>query len=830
MNDAAAASETIPGLSAGEAAQRLAQFGPNALPEAPPLPFWTRILNQFRSPLVYILVFALLLDFGLWVHEGAHGLPIESIAIAAILTLNAWLGAWQESKADDALAHLQTMAVSSVWVLRDGVPSRLPATALVPGDVVRVEAGDRVPADGVLLSGDGVLIDESILTGESVPVDKVVAGPLSSGTLLVRGKAYIEVRRTGRASAMGQLATMIGAIETGTTPLERRLAVFGRQVALAILLIGVMLTLGGVMVEGVTHIGPVVLFSVALAVAAVPEALPAVLTLTLALGVERLAGRRAIVRRLSAVEALGSVTVIATDKTGTLTENRMQVRAVDAADEAALLVAMALATDAERTNRAGDPLELELLDHAASRGVDPARLAADHPRIDSRPFDSSTRSMSVTVRAGADSVTYLKGAPEVVIAGAQLSPAERQQWEATALARAGEGYRVIAFAERRGGGLHLLGLAHLWDPPRAEVPDALREAAAAGIRVVMVTGDHPATAEAIGRAVGIEARRVLTGEEAAALGEAAFAEAVREVGVFARFSPAQKLRLVEALQADGEIVAVTGDGVNDAPALKRADVGIAMGQRGSDVAREVADIVLIDDNFATIVAAVEEGRSIYDNVQKFIRFFFSTDLALVVLMSAGLVVAYLQGWRDPSTGTFLLPLTAVQLLWINVLADGPPALAIALDRNRDVMARPPRPPSSRLLDANSLLFIAVSGFAKAGVGLAILALLPRMGFGLEEARTALFLYEALLQLVFAYPSRHVGATPEHNPWMHAAVGGGAALQLAAVLLPPLAVLLGLTPIGWQLIVAVIGLVLLTWAAAEWLWRIVRPRRRSMTEG
>ena len=341
------------GLSQAEAQQRLAANGPNSLPEAKSISLWQRLLSQFKSALIYILLFALALDLALWLHEGAKQIPFESIAIGLILVLNAGLGAYQESKAEEALARLKALAKPSVWVKRDGALVQIPANDLVPDDIARVEAGDRVPADGRLIEGQGVMADESILTGESLPIDKELWSEVFSGTLIVRGKGYIEVTRTGPKSTMGQLATMIGGIEAGKTPLERRLGEFGNQVAIAILAVGLALTVGGLVVEGIGRLGQVVLFSVALAVAAVPEGLPAVLTLTLAMGVERLARRKAIVRRLSAVEALGSVTVIATDKTGTLTENRMHVRAIDAPDADRALHAMVLANDAEMATGAG---------------------------------------------------------------------------------------------------------------------------------------------------------------------------------------------------------------------------------------------------------------------------------------------------------------------------------------------------------------------------------------------------------------------------------------------------------------------------------------------
>lgn len=817
------------GLTQVEAARRLAEHGPNALPEAPRVTLWQRLLRQFKSALIYVLLFALAFDLALWVHEGAKTIPYEGLAIALILVLNAGLGAYQEGKAEEALARLKAMAMPSVWVMRDGTLVQVHITDIVPGDVVRVEAGDRVPADGRLLSGQGLMADESIVTGESLPVDKNAGSEFVSGSLVVRSQGYLEVTRTGAESTMGRLATMIGSIEASQTPLERRLRDFGNLVAIVILAISVALVVGGVVIEGIGQVGQVVLFSVALAVAAVPEGLPAVLTLTLAMGVERLTRRKAIVRRLSAVEALGSVTVIATDKTGTLTENRMHVRAIDAPDPERALKAMVLANDAELATGAGDPLEVALLHYAASRGTDPAAVVESTSRVSSRPFDSLVRFMRVTVSEEGRHVSYLKGAPEVLIERSSLSATEKAAWEAKALERAGEGYRVIALAWREEEHEHdvtFLGLVMLWDPPRPEVPEALRRARAAGIRVVMITGDHPATAKAVSEAIGIPTERVVTGRELESCSADDVRDIVRHASVFARMEPEHKLRLVEALKANREIVAVTGDGVNDAAALKRADVGVAMGLRGSDVTREVADLVLQDDNFATIVAAIEEGRGIYENIQKFIRFLFSTNLGLIVLMTVGLVIAFVLGHRDPSGATFLLPLTAVQLLWINVLADGPPALALAFDRNPGLMGSPPRSPDSRLLDPASLKFIAISGFANAVGGIGILVAMPRMGYSLEEMRTSLFLYESILQLVFAYPARRVYVAPLRNMGVHLTVGLGIVLQLMTILLPPLQALLGLVPLSLGVFASVMLLVLGAWAVAEFLGHITPAARRQ----
>ena len=799
------------GLTSEEAKKRLREYGLNALPERPAEPFSRKLLRQFQSPLVYILLLALLVDLLLWLYEGARGVPLESLVILAILLLNALLGAFQEKRSEEALKRLKALAEPSVWVLRDGRFQRLSARGLVPGDVVRLEAGDRVPADGVLLEGSGLLVDESVLTGESVPVEKGVGEEVFAGTLLVRGRALLEVTRTGAQSAMGRIAHLLAEMEEEKTPLERRLHAFGHRVARLVLLLALGLLLLGFLVEGVS--AKVVLFAVALAVAAVPEGLPAVLTLALALGVERMARRKAVVRRLSAVEALGSVTVIATDKTGTLTENRMEVQELLSPDPEKALLAMVLCNDADLATGAGDPLELGLLRYA-SRFLDVERVRREHPRLSERPFDSAWKFMRVTTPLG----SFLKGAPEALIPRLALPQEEQARLFEEAGAHAAKGFRVLALAFGEGEreeGLRFLGFVLLLDPPRPEVPEAVARVLKAGVRVVMVTGDHPATARAIARRVGMPAEVVATGEDLETLSD----EELLKVDVFARVRPEQKLRIVEALQKAGEVVAMTGDGVNDAPALKRADVGVAMGQRGSDVSREVADLVLLDDNFATIVAAIEEGRSIYENIQKFLRFLFSTNLSEVLVVALGMVLAALLGLRDEA-GHLLLPLTAVQILWINLVTDGLPALALSLDRNPGVLDRPPRPKESPLLDGPSLRFVLLTGALKAGLALGLLGFLPG-AVGLEAAQSATFHFMAIGQLFFAYAARHTDLRPLPNPYLHGAVGLSALAQVALGVGLPGALEAVPLPLGVWLLV--FGMALLAFALAEAVDRAVWKR-------
>jgi Ca2+-transporting ATPase len=824
---AAAPSARARGLGSDEARRRLAEYGPNTLPETPPVPIWRRLLRQVQSALIYVLLFALAVDLGVWLLEGATAVPFESIAIAAILLLNVVLGTWQEYRAEDALARLREMEEPQVWVLRDGRLAQVASRQLVPGDAVRIEAGGRVPADGHVDGEQGLLLDESLLTGESIPVEKDSGSEVFAGTLVARGTAYVEISRTGSASTMGRIAGMLGEVRSDVTPLERRLDVFGDQIARWVMAVSLALIAGFVAVEGWGRLDDAFIWAVALAVAAVPEGLPAVLTLTLALGVERMSKRRAVVRKLAAVEALGSVTVIATDKTGTLTENRMLVREVDTPDLPRAIRAMVLANDAEPDTGAGDPLEKGLFDYAREQGVDPIELRRDRPRQSARAFDSAWKFMRVTVDEDGEAVSYLKGAPEVLLARSSLPEPERRAWADRARERAAQGLRVLALASSHGTAereLRWLGLVHFWDPPRAEVPEAIRSARSAGVRVLMVTGDHPSTAASVARTIGIDFDRVVQGEELDGLDAEAFAELAAGANVFARVTPEHKLALVEALMARGEIVAMTGDGVNDAPALKRADVGVAMGQRGSDVSREVSDLVLLDDNFATIVSAIEEGRNIYENIQTFIRFLFSTNVALVLLVAIGAMGAALLDLRD-AAGALLVPLTAAQLLWVNIIADGPPALAVGLDRTPGVMSKPPRPRDAALLDGPATRFVLITGGAKAGVGLAMLLALPAIGLTALATRTAVFLYETLAQLAFVYPSRRLSQRPLRNRVLNAIVVISALLQPLIVSLPGMRRMLGLERADALSWVWVGGAV-----AVSWLFADLYTRRRSTEPG
>jgi Ca2+-transporting ATPase len=819
------------GLSTADARARAAQHGPNALPERAPTPLWRRVLQQFASPLIYLLLFALAFDVAVWLHDGLRGWPVEAVAIGSILLLNAALGVYHEARSESALAHLKTLAGQHAWVLRDGRVVRLPAHAIVPGDWVRLEAGDRVPADGTLTRAHGAMLDESVLTGESAPIDKTDNDDAFSGTLLVRGTAFLIVTRTGAASTMGRLASTLGEIDAVETPLERRVDELGRRIARGVLLIAAALGLLGLAAEGLARAPQTLIFAVALAVAAVPEGLPAVLTVALARGVERMARHHAVVRRLAAVEALGSVTVIATDKTGTITANRMEVRALDVVDPARAMEAVVLANDADLDTGAGDPLDLGLLRYAAAHGADIAAIRRRSRIVATRPFDAAWKFAGVTIDVEGRRVSYVKGATDALLARGVPIDADGRSWAARADEHAREGFRVLAIAQTDGeiddGPLSMLGFALFWDPPRPEVAGAVRLAHAAGIRVAMITGDHPATALALAQQVGLPASRALTGDELAALDAAGLTAAAADVDVFARVRPEQKLQIVEALQRGGAIVAMTGDGVNDAAALKRADVGVAMGQRGSDVSREVADLVLLDDNFATIVSAVDEGRGIYANIQTFLRFLFSTNLSEVLLVAGGAVLAFALDLRD-SAGALVLPLTAAQILWINFVTDGLPALALALDRTPGLMQQPPRPPTQPLLDAPSMRFVVAAGAINALLAFAAIGIATLLGHGIDESRAVGFHFMAISQLVLAYPCRRTRAQPLPNATLHAAIAAGVAIQLGAAALPFAARLLGhaaMPPELWLLVAAAAGC---SWGCAELLSRLLWPRLATAT--
>ena len=719
------------GLTQAEARRRLERHGPNRLPEVRRRGLLRRLLAQFDNVLIHVLLAAAIVTGVLqhWVDTGV---------ILAVVLANAVIGFLQEGKAEAAMAAIRVMLAPRAAVLRDGQRVSVPGDEVVPGDVVLIEAGDRVPADLRLVQAHGLAADESMLTGESVPAEKSARpapraaalgdrqSMLWSGTLVTQGTARGVVTATGAATEIGRIGGLLAQVEDLTTPLVAQMDRFSRVLS-GVILAASALLLAWASAFGTHDFGTVFMLVVGVAVAAIPEGLPAVMTITLAIGVQAMARRKAIVRRLPAIEAIGSVGVICTDKTGTLTRNEMVVAEVEttegrfqvegagyapegrispAGDLARLARAAALCNDASLVRQGdgwraeGDPMEAALLAFAGKAGGGGAAR-----RLDAIPFDSRHRHMAVLVETGEGPLALVKGAPERVLR--MCAGLDCEAWHARAEALAGQGLRVLALAERPqsgarlsagelDSGLHFLGLLGLIDPPRPEAVAAVAECRAAGIEVKMITGDHAGTARAIARAIGLaQAERVLTGAELDRLDDAGLAGAVAAVDVFARTSPEHKLRLVRALQAGGRSVAMTGDGVNDAPALKRADVGIAMGQKGSQAAKEAADLVLSDDNFATIAAAVREGRTVQDNLRKVISFELPTNAG----EAATVVLALLLG--------LALPITAIQILWVNLITGITLGLALAFEPTEPgTMARPPRPRDAPLLSGALVWHVA----------------------------------------------------------------------------------------------------------------------------
>jgi Ca2+-transporting ATPase len=711
------------GLSSQDAAKRLESFGPNALPEEKRRGPFVMILDQFKDFLIIILIGAAIIS-------GMLGEYVDAAAIVVIVILNAIIGFIQEYKAEKAMEALMNLAAAHALVKRDGMAVEVPAACLVPGDVVLLDAGRVVPADIRLIEGAMLRVQEAALTGESMPVEKrpdVLCGADASigdrfnmvfkGTQVVYGRGTGIVTATGLDTELGRIASLIAEQKDVKTPLQKRLAVFGRQLGLiALAICALVFGIGVITGEDVLLM---FLTAVSLAVAAVPEALPAVAAVALALGARRMVKVNALIRRLPVVETLGSVTSICSDKTGTLTLNRMRcerfwidgedrldkpfVGSSDVSDW--FIRVMALCNDASISGNGmiGDPTEIALLVAAEEAGLGRADAMNEYPRMAEYPFDSERRLMT-TFHAMPEGgvVSLTKGAAETVLSrsdamllkgGAVRLDAGEARAKIDAMSE--EGLRVLAFAMKRWDrlpddlaaaeqGMTLIGLAGLMDPPRPEAMDAVAQCRSAGITPMMITGDHPATAFAIARRLGIarDMREVMTGNELSSLSLEAFEQRVEEIRVYARVSPEQKLKIVKALQDRGEFVAMTGDGVNDAPALKKADIGVAMGITGTDVAKESADMILLDDNFATIIKAVREGRRIYDNIRKFIKYIMASNSGEIWTI-----------FLAPFLG-LPIPLLPIHILWINLVTDGLPGLALTGEpAEKDIMERPPRHPT-----------------------------------------------------------------------------------------------------------------------------------------
>jgi Ca2+-transporting ATPase len=786
-------SDPARGLTRAEAQRRLQHFGPNQLKSAPETPWWTRLAEQFENFLVIILLVATVISVIEWVLQDPResALPYEAIVILAIVILNAMLGFIQEARAEKSVRALMALAAPEATVVRDGDRQRIATNEMVPGDILLLEAGDKVPADARLIEDANLHTDEAPLTGESMPVAKdakpidadVGIGDrrnmLYSSTVATYGRGRAIVVATGMDTEVGRIAGLLEAAKKDPTPLQQELDRTGKRLSVIMLGICAVVFATGLLSTSTLTLNIVLslfLFAVALAVAAIPEALPAIVTVGLSLGVRRMAAANAIVRKLPAVETLGAATVICSDKTGTLTRNEMTVRAVAAGtalievggsgyipegefmhDGAPLapgapthaavetvLRAAALANDAALVNSEGrwlvqgDPTEGALIVAARKFGVAESDLAG-FLRIAEIPF-TSERKRHTTVHRDPDNRSdlrvFVKGAPEILLAhcryvweggkAVSLSDAQRAELARRNDALAAQALRTLAIASRTlpaaalgvapgadkpssdielpetvEDDLVLLGFVGMIDPPRPEVKDAVATAKRAHIRTVMITGDHPATAEAIARELEIfePGSRLVTGSELRTMDEAALDAIVEDVRVFARVDPEHKLRIVEALQRKGHIVAMTGDGINDAPALKTANIGVAMGITGTDVSKEAADMVLTDDNFASIVKAVEEGRGIFDNIRKYLIYLLSSNAGELLTMFAGVMFAGMLGLASADVGLFL-PLLAAQLLWINLITDGPPALALGIDpKDPDVMERAPRARGSGVLTA-----------------------------------------------------------------------------------------------------------------------------------
>ena len=863
---------TPSGLSGAEASRRLAIYGPNELQGALRVSPWTLLLAQFKNVLIVILLVATVLSAFL-------GHAVEAVAIAVIVLFAVLLGFVQEYRADRALQALRRMAAPLARVFRDGRETEIPARDLVPGDVILVHTGDKIPADVRLLEAINLQIEESPLTGESVPVEKQTA-PLAdqelalgdrqnmayAGTAATYGRGRAVVVATGMETEFGKIAQMLQTVQTGKTPLQVNLDKLGRTLAKAALVVVVAIVALGLW-RGQPFI-EMLIFGIALAVAVVPEALPAVVTISLAIGVQRMVKRHALMRRLPAVETLGSTSVICSDKTGTLTKDEMTVRQIFVAGQLLevsgagyepsgqfssegarveppeplkrLLQAAALASDAHlvrsesegRWQVQGDPTEGALVVAAAKAGLNKSDLDAQFPRVDEIPFSSETKRMTTLHAEPAGTVAYAKGAAEVILdsctrqgtaeADVALDAGRRETILKTGRDMASQALRVLAVAAKSDAtretaerDMTFLGLVGMIDPPRPEAKAAIQTCELAGIKPVMITGDHPLTAEAVARELGVlKQGRLVTGAELEAMSEAEFEREVEGIEVYARVSPAHKLRVVTALQQRGHIVAMTGDGVNDAPALKKADIGIAMGITGTDVTREAAAMTLTDDNFASIVAAVEEGRGIFGNIQKYLMYLLSSNVGEIGLMAGA------------SLAGFPLPLSAVQILYVNLATDGLPALALAVDPPEpDLMRRPPRDPHSGVFTRPVVILMLLGGLWSTLVNVGLFVWALDSGRSLAEAMTMTFVSLVLIQFFKAYNFRSDRVSVLHRPfankWLNISILWELLLLAAIVHVPFLHAPFGtfsLTLTDWAIVILLAFTVSPVLELAKWFER------------
>lgn len=848
-DDVLAAFGSAPGgLTPDEAAARLERYGPNEIAAAGRVPPWRILLDQFRNVLIIILLVATVISVAL-------GEGVESVVILVIVVFAVLLGFVQEYRAERAIDALRELAAPTATAVREGREVEVPAQDLVPGDVILLETGDRVPADARVLRSVNLKVDEAALTGESEAVRKSIA-PLEedlaigdrvnmvhAATAVTYGRGLAVVVATGMATEVGTIATLLETVETGRTPLQQNLDRVGTVLArAAIVLVLVVAGLG--LLRG-QELVDMLLFGIALAVAVVPEALPAVVTISLAIGVQKMVKRNALLRRLPAVETLGSTSVICSDKTGTLTRDEMTVRRLhvggevvevsgsgydpsgefrggDAAIIVPLLTAAALASDARLVQRGGawdiegDPTEGALVVAAAKAGLAKEDLDRAQPRIDEIPFTSETKRMTTLHAVDGGVRAYTKGAPEVVLPRCTrvltsdgvvpLDDDVRDAVLAVTHDFASEALRVLAVAVRSDpepgtaqDELTLLGLVGMIDPPRPEARDAIATCASAGIRAVMITGDHPATAAAVARELGLLTDgRVVLGAELDEMGEEELHRDVETIAVYARVSPAHKLRVVTALQAGGHVVAMTGDGVNDAPALKKADIGVAMGITGTDVTKEAAAMTLTDDNFASIVAAIEEGRGVFANVKKYLMYLLSANIGEIGLMMAAMLIG------------LPLPLSAVLILYVNLATDGLPALALAVDPPEpDLMRRAPRDPRIGVFTRPVVALMLTGGAWSALINTSLFSWALASGRPLEQAMTMVFASLVAVEFLKAYSLRSDRTPgwvrPFVNRWLNLAILWESALLLAIIHVPVLQGAFGtvtLDPLDWAVILGV----------------------------
>ena len=944
--------DTNTGLSSAEAQRRLEKFGPNQLASAPPVPKWKKFLAQFQDPLVYLLLAATVISLIAWFIERSHGtagevLPFDAIVIILILIVNAVLGYIQEARAEQAVEALAQMTAPQTSVLRDGKIVHINTADVVPGDIVVLGEGDTVSADGRLFAAASLRIAEASLTGESVPVGKKPdtldsakalgdrTNMIFNGTSVTQGTGRAIVTGTGMNTQVGKIADMLSQTDDEDTPLQKEMTHVSKILGIAVCIIAAVVLVALFITQGF-HKMPddlidSLLLAVSLAVAAVPEGLATILTVVLALGVQRMAKHNAIVKKLSSVETLGSASVICSDKTGTLTRNEMTVERIvtpsgevqltgtgyepkgkmlgmggDAIEESAPVNAEALRTiavgafandgdlrqnDAVQWEIVGDPTEVSLV--VASRKIKAERALGKLDRVAEVPFTSERKRMAVIGKDSSDNgnlSVYAKGAPDVLLgyctriavgdAVRPMTEGDRQEILATVERLSGEAYRTLGEAYRPLGTTSLAdipgiktnaagqvtdiseqsdvierdliwaGMVGIIDPPRTEVRDSVAEAHRAGIRTVMITGDHPLTAARIASDLGIieKGGKALTGDQLDAMpDEAAFDKATSEVSVYARVAPEHKLKIVESLQRQGNIAAMTGDGVNDAPAVKSADIGVAMGITGTEVTKESAKMILADDNFSTIVAAVREGRVIFDNIRKFLRYLLSSNVGEVFTVFGGVMLAGVLGITQPGTTGVAVPLLATQLLWINLLTDAAPALAMGVDpQTDDVMARSPRKLTDRVIDRDMWIDIAFIGIIMAAVTLIGMDMHLEGGlftdrsiggtheFQMIEARTMGFTILVFAQLFNAIASRSARQSAFvglfSNKWLWGAIGLSVVLQLVVIYVPFLNSAFGTTPLGpwaWVECICLAAVVLIASEIYKAIMRVIDRKRGIM---